>query len=159
MAFGLVAMISAQGEGTGRTTQRQPAAEAVTVSGSMVFAYGSPALKSGDVTYIVTGINRLIGFVDGFKEGAQVTIEGRSVSSPRDSNLKFLRPSKLTFSGKTYDMALPANPSGTIRPRLFMQTPPAPPSNRQPRNNMQRNNMPRNNMPQARPQRPNMRSM
>ena len=147
MVFGVIAAASAQGWGSGRAAPQFPAAEQVTVSGSMVVAYGSPALKSGEVTYIVSGINRLIGFVDGLKEGVQVTIEGRSISNPRDNNLKFLRPAKLTFGGKTYDMSPLNPPSGTLR-RFSPPAPPAP-----------YNRQPRNNTPQERQRRPNMRSM
>ena len=134
MAFGLAAVISAQGWGSGRTAPRSPAAETVTVSGSMVVANGSPALKSGEITYIVRGIDRLVGFVDGLKEGAEVTIEGRSVSNPRDDNQKILRPAKLTINGKTYEMAVPNQSS--VKPRQFSAPPPAPPSNRLPHRNV-----------------------
>ena len=116
-------MVSAQGKGRqGRTPGMSPpslpAAETVTVTGSLIVANGSPALKSGDVTYIVGGISRLSGFIDGLKEGAQVTIEGRAITSPRDKTLKFLRPVKLTLNGKTYDMAPLLPPSGSNRSQL-----------------------------------------
>jgi len=117
LAFGFAAMVSAQtaqGMGRGQMSPRLPAADAVTVSGSLIVAHGLPALKSGDVTYIVGGINRLNGFVDGLKEGAQVTIEGKAVTSRRDSNLKFLLPANLTLNGKTYDMT-PLFPPGSFR--------------------------------------------
>jgi len=86
---------------------RLPAAETVTVSGSLVVAHGMPALKSGDVTYLLGGVNRLVGFIDGLKEGAQVTVEGSAITSRNDSKLKVLRLSTLTLNGKSYDMALP----------------------------------------------------
>ena len=90
-----------------RPEQNRPAVEAVTVSGSMIVAHGFPAVKSGDVTYIMSGINRLIGFVDGLKEGAQVTVEGSAFSLRHEENVKFLRPLKLTLSGKIYDLSFP----------------------------------------------------
>ena len=104
--FGLAAMTWAQGSGRDKPSNemRRPAGETVTVSGSMVVSHGLPAVKSGDDTYFVRGINRLTGFVDGLKEGAQVTLEGRSFTSKRDSTLKFLRPAKLTLNGKDYDL-------------------------------------------------------
>ena len=131
MAIALVAMVSAQpqpqapgsstapqgdsrvrGERQPRTNR--PAAETVTVTGSMVVANGTPALKSGDVTYFVTGISRLIGFVDGLREGAQVTVEGRSMANPRDENVKFLRVTKLTIGGRNYDITTPEFNFGTM---------------------------------------------
>ena len=105
MILGLAAMVSAQDGEAGRERRSRQAPEPVTVSGSMVVARGIPALKSGDVTYYVSGINRLIGFVDGLKEGAQVSIEGIVIPFPRNENVKVLHSSKLTVSGKTYDLA------------------------------------------------------
>ena len=109
----LAATASAQGWERGGRNPRLPAPETVTVSGSLIVAHGFPALKSGDVTYIVGGINRLAGFVDGLKEGAQVIIEGIAMASPRSETFKFLRPMKLTLNGKVYDLALPAPPPRT----------------------------------------------
>jgi len=97
-------MVFAQGtERQQRVPRSLPAPENVTVSGSMVVVRGFPALKSGDVTYFVMGINRLIGFVDGLKEGAAVTIEGSARSVSEDGKSKFIMPVKLTVSGKDYD--------------------------------------------------------
>ena len=70
----------------------------------MVVANGMPALKSGDDTYLIGGVSRLIGFVDGLKEGAQVTIEGTVMTIPGRNSLKYLRGSKLTLGGKSYDL-------------------------------------------------------
>ena len=118
LVLGLAAIVSAQttSQGTerGQKSHRHPAADPVTVSGSLIVSHGMPALQNGDVTYIVGGINRLSGFVDGLKEGAQVTIEGKAITSPRNDNLKFLRPSSLSLGGKTYDMT-PLLPPGALR--------------------------------------------
>ena len=89
----------------GREMIRRANVEAAAVSGNLIVAYGRPAVKSGDVTYIVGGLNHLIGFVDGLKEGAQVSIEGSAISMQKDAKVKFLIPAKLTLNGKTYDMA------------------------------------------------------
>ena len=130
LAVGLVGMAWAQGwpwahpgpNGPG-PHREPPAAETVTVSGSLIVSRGSPAVKSGDDIYIVKGINRLVGFVDGLKEGAQVTIEGPAITSPRDSKLKVLRAVKLTLNGKAYDLAPLALPFG---PGYKHHMPPAP---------------------------------
>ena len=79
--------------------------EALSITGRLIVANGFPAIKNGDITYIVKGINRLTGFVDGLKEGAQVTIEGSSIKTKRDDNISVIIPSKLTLNGKEYDMA------------------------------------------------------
>ena len=119
LVFGLIAPAFAQGWGRGRVQPPQP--EAVTVSGNLILAHGLPALRSGDVTYLAAGINRLIGFVDGLREGSYVTIIGYAISSPRDEMLKLLRPTELTFDGRTFDLALPTRnfmpemPEGSLR--------------------------------------------
>jgi len=118
LAVALTASAFAQGWGQGRGYEREYprmqqrpriVMEAVTVSGTLVVAHGRPAIKSGDVTYLVGGLNRLTGFVDGLKEGAQVTIEGLTFSNRRDDEIKMLMPEKLTLAGKSYDMKLPEN--------------------------------------------------
>jgi hypothetical protein len=114
LVVGLAVMTQAQG--LDRNNRRMPAPVAVTVSGSLIVAHGMPAIKSGDTTYFIGGINRLVGFIDGLKEGAQVTIEGAALSSPRESSFKFLRPSKLTMSGKTYDLSRPEGFNGFMGP-------------------------------------------
>ena len=86
-----------------RRNWQQP--EPITLTGSMIVANGRPAFKSGDITYYISGVNQLIGFVDGFKEGAQVTVEGRAYDIPRTENVKFLMTSKITIAGKSYDIA------------------------------------------------------
>jgi len=113
LAFGLVAMVSAHGPkraerpAPGSAGPRNPGARAeikpVTVSGDIIIVRGSPAVKSGDVTYILNRSFSLFGLVDGLKEGAKVTIEGRTMGTRRDEKIMFLLPSKLTFNGKTYD--------------------------------------------------------
>ena len=83
------------------------AAERVTVSGNLIIARGMIAVKSNDITYYTVGLNRFIGFIDGFKEGAIVSLEGHAMSSPRDNKTKFLRVQKMTLNGKEYDLELP----------------------------------------------------
>ena len=107
LVFGLTAAAFAQGRDRGGNHPRLPAAEPVSLTGTLVVSRGMPALQSDDVTYLLGGINRLVGFVDGLKEGAQITIEGNAMTSPRDDKLKIVRPSKMTLNGKSYDLALP----------------------------------------------------
>ena len=104
LILGFVVLASAQEKETGGNRRNRQAPDPITVSGSMIVARGGPALKSGDVTYYVSGITRLIGFVDGLKEGAQVTVEGVAMAIPRNEDVKFLRASKLTIGGKSYDL-------------------------------------------------------
>ena len=107
LVFGLMIPAFAQGWGRGWGQPIIPQSEAVTVSGNLIVSHGLPALRSGDVTYLAGGISRLVGFVDGLKEGAHVTIIGYTISNPQDEMLKILRPTKLTMDGRTYDLAHP----------------------------------------------------
>ena len=100
-----------------------PRFEEVTVSGSLIVAHGMPALSSGGITYLILGLNRLVGFVDGLVEGAYVTISGHAMSSPRDDNLRILRPTELIFSERTYDLTLPG---GQFLPDLRLRDLPLP---------------------------------
>ena len=135
LALGLAAMTWAQGWGRrwdSPNTPPQPAVETVTVSGSLIVSHGMPALTSGDVTYLIMGVNHLVGFIDGFKEGAQVSIEGSAIG--RDGSLKYLRPVKMILGGKTYDLSSPINFQNfrnQIPPQNY-RFPVPPPNNRQP---------------------------
>lgn len=92
-----------------------PLAEAVTVSGYLTVAYGMPAIRSSETTYIVGRLCRLIGFVDGLREGAQVTIEGSAIASRRSDAIMLLNPIQLTLDGRTFDMASPGRAFGMNR--------------------------------------------
>jgi hypothetical protein len=111
LTFGMAAALAAQGWGRwGFSGPRVPAAEKTTVTGNLTIARGSPALISGDVTYLIPGLLRYAGFIDSLKDGVPVKIEGFAAASPRDSGVKFLRPEKLTVGGKDYDLSHPALP-------------------------------------------------
>ena len=142
LALSLVAMISAQERGERPFRFQRPVAETITVSGTMIIAHGMPALKSGEVTYIVSGITRLVGFIDGLKEGAQVTIDGRVFSNPANETTKFLIPTTLNIGGRSYDLAMPGwgSMGGWQRPQYFRQPPQRPqqPRNQAPRMQRQR---------------------
>jgi hypothetical protein len=97
-----------------QTLPQRPPAEAVSLTGKLIVAHGMSALQSGNDTYLVFGLSRLAGFIDGLREGAQVSIEGRAVTNPRNSEIKILLPSQLNLDGRTYDLGPPA---GTFGPR------------------------------------------
>jgi len=166
LAIGLVAAVSAQGRNfaprdnnPGQNTNpgrnmrppvpnnfnRVPGApqltrEQVTVTGELTLVRGNFAVKDGDTTYFILGLNRYVGFIDTLKDGAKVTLEGNAITSPQNANNKVLTVSKLTVGGKDYDLARPAlNPQN----RLNQQTP------GQPRMQMPMN--PRMQMPRQAP--------
>jgi hypothetical protein len=100
----------AQPPGTGwkeNFRQREP----VSVSGTLVLANGFIALKSGDTLYYTGGLERLVGFVDGLKENAQVRLEGydfsrvaRTQDPAQTATTHFFRVTKLEIDGKSYEL-------------------------------------------------------
>jgi hypothetical protein len=74
----------------------------ITVAGKLEWTNGRIAIKNAGKTYYVSGLNRLIGFVDGLKEGAQVSLEGLEFKIPAVPDYSFFRTSKVTFNGKDY---------------------------------------------------------
>jgi hypothetical protein len=94
--------------------------ESVTVSGNLTLAQGKIAVAKDGITYLTSGLNRWVGFIDGLKEGAQVTLEGVSTVSPQDNRVRTLRVHKMTLNGKEYDlvssMRNPASPAPRQRP-------------------------------------------
>lgn len=85
----------------------QAMGQPVTVAGNLTIIQGGIAVQDKGVTYHVRGLNRFIGFIDGLKDGASVTLEGSAFTYPPDDKIKFLRVAKLTFNGKDYDLAPP----------------------------------------------------
>jgi hypothetical protein len=79
------------------------AGEKTAVSGKLGVAGGMIALEDGGKTYYITGLTRFIGFIDGLKEGAQVSLEGYAVPRSRGGGYSF-RVTKLTLNGKDYDL-------------------------------------------------------
>jgi hypothetical protein len=82
-----------------------PAAEQTTVSGNLGIVHGRIALVGGDTIYYVGGLNRFVGFIEGLKEGARVSLEGAAYQLPNDREAKILWVSKLTLNGKDYDLS------------------------------------------------------
>jgi hypothetical protein len=110
------AAVSAQGWGMGwgmmpgfdRTGGwSPPLVEKMTLKGNLVASEGRIALKADGATYYIRGIQGLIGFVDGLKEGASVEIEGgvqKWPNSPQGTEtVNLLYAEKLTIGGKVYD--------------------------------------------------------
>jgi hypothetical protein len=92
--------------------------ETLTVTGTLGIAQGMIALQDKDIPYYVLGIERFIGFIDGLKEGAAVTIEGYSRAS-QNGEFRFLRAAKLTINTKTYDLVPPEPGRSLVRPEQY----------------------------------------
>jgi hypothetical protein len=117
LAFGLCAgvPVSAQGHGRWRNDGfgRGPnpgwgsfsPPEKVKASGTLAIVRGSIAITSNDITYFARGLDRFVGFIDGFKEGAPVDVEGFARPFPQNDKIKLLEIQKMTLDGKEYDLA------------------------------------------------------
>jgi hypothetical protein len=109
LAFGLVALISAQaGNRQGMGSYPRVPAENVTVTGNLTIAQGMIAVKNDNITYLLPGLNRYVGFIDSLKDGASVKLEGSAMSRSPDAKTKVLMISKLTIGGKEYDFGQPS---------------------------------------------------
>jgi hypothetical protein len=93
-------------------SRQQP--PAITVTGTLSLIDGRIALENDTAVYYVAGLGKLIGFVDGLKEGAGVTLEGfgrplhRRNKSEADKERQLLRVTRLTLDGRSYDLPAPA---------------------------------------------------
>jgi hypothetical protein len=107
-----VALTFAQGNNRRDQNRFPRTAETTNVSGNFTIAQGMIAVTSNDITYLVRGLNRFVGFIDGLKEGAAVTLEGYALPYPQNDKVKFLMAKKMTLNGKEYELA----PSITAMP-------------------------------------------
>jgi len=118
LAMALIASVGLIAQADGRGPKNAPAPaprveqnEAVVqASGNLAYVNGWIALQSGEKTYYLAGIQRLLGFVDGLKEGATVKVEGYVREMPMAPEYSFLRLTKITVNGKSYD--IPKMPCG-----------------------------------------------
>jgi hypothetical protein len=119
LAAGLFAQTGMVRTGRDRTAPELP--PVVTVSGNLALINARIGLESGDSTYYVVGIDRLIGFVDGLKEGAPVTLEGYAFPGPEDTDPRYLRVFSMSFNGKDYEVSprLKLLAEGEAVPRPF----------------------------------------
>jgi len=124
VAAGLIAAgsLSAQAFGPASAPASQTQnVQTVKVEGKLALVNGMIAVQSGGKTYYVGSLNRLIGFIDGLKEGASVKLEGYAFALPGAPEYLYLRVTKLSFNGKDYDLSNsfgrgPAGPMGINGP-------------------------------------------
>jgi hypothetical protein len=96
--FGLIVIIGLLA--AGMVVAQGWSSQALTVSGTLQLQNGAIAVVNGSAVYYVPTLERFIGFIDGLKEGAQVSVEGWSAP-----NSSYLQAVKLTIGGKSYDLA------------------------------------------------------
>ncbi|MDR0386613.1 MAG: hypothetical protein LBH57_01120 [Treponema sp.] len=86
--------------------------EALTLKGNLELVDGNIALRQDAVTYYITGLTRLIGFIDGLTEGAEITVEGAARTLPdrgdEEGERRIFLVSTLGINGRTYENLTPA---------------------------------------------------
>jgi hypothetical protein len=122
LALAIVGGVFAQVSGAQNSADKK-GPEKVTLNGVLDIKGGRIALENSGVTYYLMGLDRFIGFIDGLKAGAAVTLEGfaaplpsfpeagsgrqHSATIPQQQNAgqKIFRITKLTLGSKDYELA------------------------------------------------------
>jgi hypothetical protein len=94
-------MLLAAGAGTAVFAQSavNPWGQTVTVEGTLQLQNGQIVLVSGNTNYFVPMLTRYVGFVDGLKEGAHISVQGYA------GGYNMLMPTAFTVNGKSYDVS------------------------------------------------------
>nr|AGS53386.1 hypothetical protein [uncultured bacterium contig00018] len=87
------------------SAQNWRAPQTVSVSGTLQLQNGMIAIASGNNAYFVPVLTQYIGFIEGLKEGAQITVNGFLSGN-------YIQPNTVTIAGKTYDFTPGNNPQG-----------------------------------------------
>jgi len=90
-------MASAQNWNNGWGTPTQ----SISVTGTLQLQNGVIAVVSGNTAYYVPSLTQYIGFIEGLREGAQISIEGYVSGN-------YVQPTKVTISGRSYDFSASA---------------------------------------------------
>ncbi|MDR3303914.1 MAG: hypothetical protein LBS86_05835 [Treponema sp.] len=106
IVLAVAGIVSAQNWGWGGSPRG--VSQSVTVTGTLQLRNGTIAVTSGETVCYVPDLARYIGFIDGLKEGAQVTVQGYVYG---DQAFTYLQPATVTLAGKDYDFST-ANAQG-----------------------------------------------
>jgi len=78
------------------------------IKGALGLSNGRISVVSGNITYYVRGLERFVGFIDGLKEGAQVSLDGYATAPAMEGQTyRSFYPVKLTLNGKVYEVGSP----------------------------------------------------
>lgn len=83
--------------------QDQFAGQAVKLTGILQVVDGQIGLVANGTNYILSRLERLVGFVKEIQEGATVTVEGEAFAIPTQSDYSVLEIVKLSIGGKDYN--------------------------------------------------------
>jgi hypothetical protein len=79
-----------------------------TIRGSLGLSKGRISVVSGNITYYVRGLQRFVGFIDGLKEGAQVSLDGYAAAPTVEGQKdRLFYPVTLNINGKNYEVGSP----------------------------------------------------
>ena len=82
--------------------------ETASISGKLALDdNGVIVVQNEDQSCYAVGFHYLIGFVDGLKEGSDVTLEGYWLPVAVGSEQQYFMVSALTFNGKRYQLRVP----------------------------------------------------
>ena len=87
IAFVTIGGISAQNGGNSRS---------ITIEGTLQLQNGQIAVSTENTVYFVPELGHYLGFIDGLKEGARVSVAGYASGN-------YLQPVQMTLNGKSYD--------------------------------------------------------
>jgi hypothetical protein len=110
-AAAMSGILLAQDSGRPGSARRNGPPEKITLSGSLGLSRGRIVLESGGATYYIAGLDRLIGFVEGLKEGAAVSLEGWAFPLPRSEKEQIFRAAKISINGKDYELGSQEGPA------------------------------------------------
>ena len=80
----------------GISAQNWGASQLTTVEGTLQLQNGQIAVSTGNAFYFVPELGRYVGFIDGLKEDARVSVAGYAFGN-------YLQPVQMTLNGKSYD--------------------------------------------------------
>ena len=86
----------------------QSNSQITTIKGTLKISGNRFSVVIGNTTYSVRGLERLVGVVDGLKDGAQVSLEGYAIAQATEGQReRVFNPVRLTINGKTYEVGSP----------------------------------------------------
>jgi hypothetical protein len=99
----LVGSLFAQNRSRSDFNHRSAESNSITVNGVLALERGSVTVRSENEgrtsVYYVPMLNRFIGFINGLREGANVSVEGYQFRN-------FIQPAKITIDGRAYDFTM-----------------------------------------------------
>ena len=75
--------------------------EAVSITGDLQLRNGMICVVDNEQVFYIPNLERLVGFIDGLKEGAKVKVDGYAYGNQEN---QYVQPSQLTLNGKSYDL-------------------------------------------------------